>query len=126
MRDLSPVDFHESARRGDAEVLDAGFDPDLCDAGDYTLLMIAAYNDRAETAERLLARGAAPDRSVNTPLMVLAFNGYDVPAALADRLGAAAPPETRAPSEPRDAAEGAAGGPYQTEPASRMCIRTVP
>ena len=51
--DPSTVDYHEIARRGDAEVLgvflDAGLDPDLRDAQGYSLLMIAAYNDQAPT-----------------------------------------------------------------------------
>lgn len=90
MVDLDNVDYHEIARRGDTEVmtvfLEAGLDADLRDDRGYTLLMIAAYNDKAAMVELLHDNGAsidAPDPAGNTPLMGLCFKGH---AALAERL----------------------------------------
>ena len=81
--DVSNVDFHEIARRGDTEVmdmfLDAGLDPDLQDAQNNSLLMIAAYNGQLEMTRLLLDAGADPDlpgARGNTPLMGVCFKGY--------------------------------------------------
>ena len=87
------VDYHEIARRGDTEVmeafLDAGLEPDLTNARGHTLLMIAAYNEQPAMVKLLAKRGAdvdQPDASGNTPLMGCAFQGFeDVAALLLDR-----------------------------------------
>ena len=81
--DPKKVDYHEIARRGDIEVmeafLDAGLDPDLTNPRGHTLLMIAAYNQQPAMVDLLAAHGAdvdQPDRSGNTPLMGCAFQGF--------------------------------------------------
>lgn len=100
--DLSAVDHHEVARHGDAEVLavflDAGLDPDLRDAQGNTLLMVAAYNDAADTTALLLDRGADPDAPgpAGTPLMGVAFKGYADRAR--DLLVAGADPDAQNPA----------------------------
>ncbi len=100
--DLSTVDVHEIARRGDAEVLaaflDAGLDPDLRDVQGNSLLMVAAYSDAAPTTALLLARGADPNLPgpAGTPLMGLAFKGFADRAR--DLLAAGADPNVQNPA----------------------------
>ena len=90
MIDPQNIDFHEIARRGDVEVmeafLDAGLNPSLVNERDHSLLMIAAYNDQPEMVDLLIERGAKvddPDGSGNSPLMGLCFKGNP---ALVERL----------------------------------------
>jgi len=81
--DLDAVDYHEIARSGDADVLEAflqaGIDPERRDETGHTLLMIAVYADQEPTTTLLLKRGAdpdGPDGQGNTPLMAMAFKGH--------------------------------------------------
>lgn len=95
--DPQNIDFHEIARRGDVDVmeafLDAGLNPSLINENGHSLLMIAAYNEQAGMVDLLAARGAdvdSPDNSGNTPVMGLCFKGY--PEIVARLLGLGADP----------------------------------
>lgn len=81
---LMALDF---ARRGDTANLEAmlraGLPVNLADHKGNTLLMLAAYHGRPETAQALLRHGAAVDRANDrgqTPLGGVAFKG-DLPLA---------------------------------------------
>ncbi|MBU1233277.1 MAG: ankyrin repeat domain-containing protein [Proteobacteria bacterium] len=72
----------DMARCGDTAELEkmliAGLPINLCDTKGNSLLMLAAYNDQAETASMLLKHGAEVDRRNDhgqTPLGGVAFKG---------------------------------------------------
>ena len=94
------VDYHEIARRGDTEVmqalLQAGLDPGLRDPRGYDLLMIAAYSGHADMVDLLLSHDADPDGrdpAGNTPLIGLGFKGF--PDVARKLLAGGADPDAR-------------------------------
>lgn len=87
----------DAARIGRGDVVPAlvrfGADLEAHDAKGHTALILACYNDRAETAALLLDLGAVPDAPDtgrgNTALMGVAFKGHAAIARLLLDRGAA-------------------------------------
>jgi ankyrin repeat protein len=82
-----------------AEFLDHGFPVDAQDADGNTLLMLAAYHERADTVSALVARGADVDalnHRGQSPLAGAVFKQAD--AVVAALLEAGADPDVGSPS----------------------------
>src|SRR5690625_7413006 len=80
--DPQNIDFHEIARRGDVDVmeafLDAGLNPSLINEYGHSLIMIVDFNDHAGTVDLLAARHADVDfpyKRDNKHVMLLCLDG---------------------------------------------------